>query len=206
MATTQPIRNKHQVRELTGYYLRKGQFRNHVLIVLGIHTALRISDLLRLRWEDVYDFDNNRVRSSITITESKTKKSKIIALNKAAVNALALLAAGHAEKGRFIIENPRTGQAISRIQAYRLIRAASEALGFQARVSCHSLRKTFGYHAWKSGVSPAVIMEIYNHTSLAVTRRYLGVTQDDKNAVYLGLDFTAPEPHGALAFAAIPAD
>ncbi len=49
MATTQPIRNKNQVRELADYYLRKGQLRNYALIVLGVHTALRISDLLRLR-------------------------------------------------------------------------------------------------------------------------------------------------------------
>ena len=189
MATTQPIRSKHQIRELADYYLRKGQLRNHVLVVLGVHTALRISDLLRLRWEDVYDFENRCVRSTISVTEKKTKKNKIIALNKSAISSLTLLAERNAQPGRFIIENAKTGNAISRIQAYRLIRAAAEALAFQTRVSCHSLRKTFGYHAWKSGVSPVVIMEIYNHSSLAVTRRYLGVTQDDKNAVYLGLDF-----------------
>ncbi|GHV44323.1 hypothetical protein FACS1894204_01270 [Synergistales bacterium] len=77
--------------------------------------------------------------------------------------------------------------AISRVQAYRIVRAAAEALGFRFRVSCHSLRKTFGYFAWKFGISPAVIMEIYNHSSFAVTRRYLGVTQEDKDEVYLKL-------------------
>jgi integrase len=148
---------------------------------------MRISDLLRLRWDDVYDFVNHRIRSSVTITEKKTRKVKIFALNKDAVRALTLFAVQGIRKGTFLIENPKTKKAISRIQAYRLIRAAAESLQFQTRVSCHSLRKTFGYHAWKSGISPAIIMEIYNHSSLAVTRRYLGVTQDDKNAAYLKL-------------------
>jgi len=189
MATTQPIRNKHQVRELASYYLKLGQMRNHILIIMGVHTALRISDLLRLTWEDVYDFDKSRIRTSITVIEKKTRKSKIIALNRKVINALTLHADVAAKRGRFLIENTKTGKAISRIQAYRLIRAASEALMFQNRVSCHSLRKTFGYHAWKSGVSPVIIMEIYNHNSLAVTRRYLGVTQDEKDSVYLDLTF-----------------
>ena len=187
MATTQPIRNKNQVRALAEYYLQKGQPRNQVLIILGVHTALRISDLLRLTWDDVYDFEQEHVRVSIDITEKKTHKAKTIALNNKAVKALALLAVHSAQKGHFLIENPQTKKAISRIQAYRIIRSAAEALRFQSRVSCHSLRKTFGYHAWKSGVSPAIIMEIYNHSSLAVTRRYLGVTQDEKDMVYLSL-------------------
>jgi integrase len=191
MATTQPIRNKRQVRELAAYYLKRGCLRNHCLIVLGVYTALRISDLLRLRWDDVYDFGIHRVRRNVILTEKKTGKTKTVALNKEAIRALALYAAQAAKPGSFLIENGRTGKAISRIQAYRIVRTAAEALRFQNRVSCHSLRKTFGYHAWKNGVSPTVIMEIYNHSSFAVTRRYLGVTQDDKDKVYMRLDFSA---------------
>ena len=185
MSATQPIRNKHQVRELAEYYLKRGEPRNHLLIVMGVHTALRISDLLRVKWEDVYDFDCQRFRESVAVTEKKTGKSKLIALNKSIIAALSICLSA-AKCGEYLIKS-RKGGAISRIQAYRLIRAAAEALGFRSRVSCHSLRKTFGYHAWKSGISPAVIMEIYNHSNFAVTRRYLGICQDDKNEAYVRL-------------------
>ena len=191
MAATQPIRNKKEIRALTGYYRKRGQIRNHVLIVLALHSALRIGDLLRLRWEDVYDFERQCVKSCLDLVEQKTGKSKVIALHPNVAGALTLYALSNAIEGNFLILNPRTGRAISRIQAYRIIRAASEALALIGRVSCHSLRKTFGYHAWKSGVDLVLIMEIYNHSSLAMTRRYLGITQDDQNTVYLGLALTA---------------
>jgi integrase len=182
MSATLPIRNKHQVRELAEYYLKRGEPRNHLLIVMGVHTALRISDLLRLKWEDVYDFDGKRFRESVSVTEKKTRKTKLVALNKAILAALHICR-NAVKIGEHLIKS-RKGGAISRIQAYRLIRAAAEALGFSLRVSCHSLRKTFGYHTWKSGVSPTVIMEVFNHSNFAVTRRYLGVTQDDKDDCY----------------------
>jgi len=86
--TTQPIRDKKQVNDLIDYYLIKGQIRNYTLITMGIYTALRISDLLRLTWGDVYDFNNKRVRSVINVTEGKTGKSKVIALHENCVTAL----------------------------------------------------------------------------------------------------------------------
>ena len=69
MAATEPIRDKKHIHALANYFLQRGQFRNYVLISLGVYTALRISDLLRLRWEDVYDEKQNTFRTHITLTE-----------------------------------------------------------------------------------------------------------------------------------------
>ena len=41
------------IKELMDFYLRKGQLRNHLRVTFSIHTALRISDLLSLSWDDV---------------------------------------------------------------------------------------------------------------------------------------------------------
>ena len=184
MPATQPIRNKHQARALAEYYLKRGEPRNHLLIILGIHTALRISDLLQLTWDDVFDFDHERFRESVAINEQKTKKTKLVALNTQIIAALRLCQS-FAMRGDYLIKSRKgSNKSISRIQAYRLIRSAAAAIGHTIRISCHSLRKTFGYHLWKNGISPTVIMEIYNHSNFAVTRRYLGVTQDDKNEAY----------------------
>jgi integrase len=186
MATTEPIRDKKHVRELAGYWLKRGNFRNYALIVLGVCTALRIGDLLRITWEDIRDESSGEFRTHITITERKTGKRKTIALNKQAINALRLLYPGR--RGAFIFAgNRRDERAISRVQAWRIIRAAAEAIGTAGRIACHSLRKTFGYFAWKAGVLPVLLMDIFNHSSFEITRRYLGISQDDRDKVYLSL-------------------
>lgn len=188
MAATEPIRDKKQLKKLAGYYLGKGQIRNHTLIVMGVYTALRISDLLKLKWEDVYDEEKEAFRPHIAITEQKTGKTKLIALNKQVIGALSQCYLH--KKGEYIFANNRKEpKAISRVQAWRIIHAAVEAIGLMGKISCHSLRKTFGYHAWTSGaVSPVVIMDIYNHSNYETTRRYLGVAQDDLDEAYLGLE------------------
>ena len=188
MPASEPIRDKNKLRQLAGYYLQRGQLRNYTLIILGVHTALRIGDLLRLSWNDVYDFERGEFRTHISVSEKKTGKQKIIAVNRQAVAALRLLLTR--KRGTYIFANNRGNAApISRVQAWRIIRAAAEAVGLSSRISCHSLRKTFGYHAWVTGTSPVVLMDIYNHTSYEITRRYLGVSQDDRDKVYMGMAF-----------------
>ena len=83
MGTTQPIRNRKELQKFSTYYQTvKPHPRNYALIILGLNTALRISDLLQLQWFDVYDFYTQRFREHLLILEQKTGKQNYIALNK----------------------------------------------------------------------------------------------------------------------------
>lgn len=188
MGTTQPIRRIEEIKNLKEYFLNKGEVRNYVLITMGINTALRISDLLELCWKDVWNYATNCFKQHLIIEEKKTKKQQIIYLNAACISALQLLlkhAEEHVDAEQYLFQS-RVGnnQHISRNRAYSLIKHAWNELGYEGNISCHSLRKTFGYHAWQNGVSPAIIMTIYNHSSMEITKRYLAIEQDDKDQVF----------------------
>ena len=186
--TTDPIRDKRKLKALGEYWLKLRNFRNYLLIVLGVCTALRISDLLRLRWTDVYDFDAGEFRTHITITERKTGKERMIALNNKALHALRLCFE-NSKRGAFLFANNRRDAApICRSQAWRIIKEAAEAVKVAGITGCHSLRKSLGYFAWKAGVPPALLMDLYGHSSWEVTKRYLGIAQDDRDQVYLTLE------------------
>lgn len=191
MCATDPIRDKEEMRRLADFYLEKNQIRNYAVIVVGFATALRIGDVLNLRWKDVYDFENERFYIHFNLTEQKTGKTKQVKINQMAKEALTKLIQERKQKGRlskdsFVFSNDRKKENhISRVHVWRLIKKAVEELKIQGNIACHSLRKTFGYFAWKlEEKSQILIMEIYNHSSLNVTKRYLGITQDELDAVY----------------------
>ena len=80
------------------------------------------------------------------------------------------------------------GEAIKRNQAYKVINAAARAVGIHDKIGTHSLRKTFGYHAYQKGIDLSILQKIFNHAAPSVTLRYIGITQDDMDEVYLNLN------------------
>ncbi len=191
MSTTKPIRKIEDIEALKNYFLhKKHNLRNYTMVCLGINSALRISDLLSLTWGDVYDFTNSCFRQHIAIIERKTGKRTENALNTNAMKALESYKNSLSEvtEQTFIFPGRGRKKPLSRSQAYRILRSAGQALHFETGISCHSLRKTFGYHAWKMGVQPAVLMQVFHHSSFQVTKRYLGIEQDDIDQVFLAIN------------------
>lgn len=192
MGTTQPIRNTDKLSRFVDYYAStEPNARNHLLIMTGLHTALRISDILALRWQDLIDPLSGKSQTHLSIIEHKTKKSTKIALCPELQNAFYSYYKEdlHQPESYIFCAAHTPNTPLSRSQAYRIVKKAAENAIHEEHISCHSLRKTFGYHAWKQGIPPAMLMDIYNHSSYATTKRYLGITQDERDDVFLSVHF-----------------
>lgn len=189
MNTAQPIKNSKELEKFKQYYRgEKPNIRNYLLLTLGLNTALRVSDLLELKWRQVYDFEKKKLRTHLTLVEQKTGKHAQIYMNDSILKALMLhrdaLEHGASISPEQYLFLSQKGSRLSRAQAWRIIRKAAESCDISGVISPHSLRKTFGYCACKQGVRPALLMEVFNHSSFEVTKRYLGIDQEEKDEVF----------------------
>lgn len=182
MNTAQPIRKKEDIKKLKNYFLKHNEYRNYLLVIIGLNTALRISDILRLRYGDIYDYKLESFKKYIVISEKKTGKEQRIFINRQINTALELINYKDCKPYDYLFVN-NNNVPISRIQVNRILDKASKAINIE-HISCHSLRKTFGYHAWKNGAQPTLLMQVYNHCNFEITKRYLGICQEDKDELF----------------------
>ena len=146
--------------------------------------------LVLFEQSDVYDAKKRCFRKHIIITEKKTGKENRIAINSNTKMGLQIYlnSLHYFDVDEYIFAGQKEHSHLCRSQAFRIVKQAAQSLNMEDRISCHSMRKTFGYYAWKYGTQPAVLMDIYNHSSYEITKRYLGIKQDDKDSVFLSIN------------------
>jgi integrase len=192
MEFVQPIRDRKQL-EAMKKVLKGSSLRDYCLFVLGINSGLRISDLLNLKIGDVTD-ENGKVKDRITLREKKTGKSKDFPLSdsaKKAINEYLKSLKSYTVNDWLFASRTQTGKhqgRITRQHAYRIINEAAQAVGINEKIGTHTLRKTFGYHAYQSGVDITRIQKLLNHSAPSVTLNYIGITQEELDDVYLNLN------------------
>ncbi len=148
-------------------------------LIMAVNTGLRAKDLRSMKWENVTD-------GEIKLLESKTKKYRSIKLNK---NILRAFQKFQIKEG--LMFKSQKGSPFSIQHINYLLKEHFSIESKKYNVSSHSLRKGFGRRVYEnngqSEKSLVYLSELFNHSSMAITRRYLGIRQEELDDIYTNL-------------------
>ena len=169
---------------------RDGNVRLSLLVLTGCFTGLRVSDLLRLTWGDILTNDK------LLIVEKKTGKRREIGVNRQlkahALDCYKSLGEPKMSEPMFMSKK-RTVFTVQRINV--MLKECREKYGLDIEhFSTHTFRKTFGrnlINLSRGNEEMALIKlsQIFGHSSTAITRRYLGLKQEEILECYTLFEF-----------------
>lgn len=179
-----PIRDKKQLEAVKGY-LRGKNKRDYLLFMVGISSALRISDILSLKVKDVWN--GKKPVDYVDLNEKKTGKYKRFPVTINLSKAIKEYMVEYKGKPNDFLFVSRVGEnkPITRQYANMMLNQACDMIGITEPFGSHGMRKTWGYWAFKQGISLDYISIALNHRSIAETKRYLGLLQEDLDNIYL---------------------
>ena len=162
-----------------------------MLCKFQLNTGLRISDVVGVRFFDLMT-DKGNFKDYFVLKEKKTNKEKKIKLNEELRRSLKSFIRANSLNSEDYIFQSRTKSLrghISVTQAYRILKAAADAVGIE-NFGTHSLRKTWGFFTYKeSKYNIGLIMSVFNHSSQNITLRYIGIDQQLKDELYSLVQF-----------------
>lgn len=182
----------NEAMQLVSHLYDDGAYRNCMLIASGCYLGLRISDILRLKWKDLLE-------EEVVIVEKKTGKERKLRINPGLqkYTRLCRKALGHPSEDAYIFvaegkDVPITRQAVDLILKQIKVKYRIKSANV---FSSHTLRKTFGRRVWQNecdkgrGDQALVLLcDVFGHTNVATTKRYLGIRQEEILSVYDSLD------------------
>lgn len=172
MNIVQPIRDYEKLEGMKRSLKEKNE-RNYVLLMTGLYTALRISDILKIKVGDIKG-------DHINVREKKTSKFRRIYLHNDLKKALKSYTTDKPPYEYLFKSRQQGNKPITRAMAYVILREIAEEFGLDS-IGTHSLRKTFGYWTYKETKDVAGLQKLFNHSYPEETLRYIGIEQDDVN-------------------------
>ena len=184
----EPLKNTRDINKVKQYLYGKENKRDYCIFVVGINVGLRAGDLLSLKINDVTD--GNTIFDTVTIKEQKTGKIRNFALNKNAKEAIQVYINSLAEYDfEDYLFKSRKGGHLGVRALHHIIKTLTKDLGIKGNFGTHTLRKTMAYHRYINNVPLETLQKLLNHSSSAISLRYIGITQkviiDCYNAVNL---------------------
>ena len=156
--------------------------RDLLLFTMGVNNGLRVGDLLRLKVKDVRHLKEGEY---ITIRENKTGKNNILMVNKSVYKALKnYLDKINPDDEDFLFASRKSKEPLVIQAVNALVKKWTKSINLKGNYGAHTLRKTFGYiQRTIYQVGFEVLAKRFNHSSPAVTMRYLGIADKEVNGI-----------------------
>lgn len=195
-----PIKNPEQLKDFINFFENKINIantknrrfiaiRNYLLIQIGLNSAYRISDIVRLKWKDILDIDGEFLTNT-NKTEKKTSKIRKVYIEKQIKDAVSMFleVTGIEPCLDDYIFSTCKSDRMCENNAYSFIRNAAESVGIKDKIATHTLRKTFSYWLLTIHKDDAMtlytLMDMLGHSSPAMTLNYAGITDDMHQEAY----------------------
>ena len=169
---SKPLRTQDQINDVL-FYLRRTHYpeRDTFLFLLGINTGLRCSDIVRLK------IGTLRHSKRPEITEKKTGKKMTLFLDNVQ-DIVIEYTDGKDDDDWAFPSSYDSSKYISVQNVYKLFKRIDEQLG-RIGLTTHTMRRTFGLWYYRKTKNIYYLMELFNHSSQAITMRYIGLTEDE---------------------------
>lgn len=163
--------------------------RNYLLFIIGINLGLRVSDYVQLT---VGFFRSACKKGVVELIPSKTDKRELdesgnivgtfkivrlpipVDLKESIENYI-----DGRDDNEYMFNSRKGGTPIRRETVWVILNDAAKKAGVTANIGAHSMRKTFGYWHYRYNNDIRLLMEIFQHSSEAITLRYIGVTNEN---------------------------
>ena len=177
-----PIRQIRDIKAISA--LTNENPRDHLLFVMGINNGIRAGDLVKLKVRDVIE---KKVADTLIIKESKTGKNNILVINRTIHKALKFYFETLKTDNDDFLFASRKGNGHLQSQAVsKLVKKWTRAINLKGNYGAHTLRKTWGYiQRTIHGVGFEILCKRYNHSSPAITMRYLGIQDKEVHNVLM---------------------
>lgn len=171
MKTVEAIKDEQKILSMKTF-LKSRSARDSCLFLLGINTGIRIHDLLHLHVRDIMT-ESGEI---LPYLQPSFYTDPPVYLNDNVCSTLqTCIQEGSLQYNDYLFKSRKTNEPITRQQAYRIINEAAKQSGINDSIGTHTLRKTFGYHAYAKGIAISLIQKRLQQSTSSETRHYIGV-------------------------------
>jgi integrase len=180
--TTSDFLTPEELKRAIRFFQKNNQPKMALLLEFGTKTLLRYSDLSRVRWIDVLN------KEVLIVNEKKTGKRREITIGSSLSVAI---------QNIFHIVKPKDVNDIIFNQSIQYVNRILKKLAIELKltrknISTHTFRKTGARYVWASnGYSNEILTrlsDLLNHSGENITRRYLGISREEIQNIYVGFD------------------